>query len=91
MGNNEIKGLKTFSLAPSISSGQFMLTIDLERPADLELSVVNALGQTVRQFSRPKSMNLKETIDLSGMAPGGYLVWLKMEGDNAVRKIVVMK
>ena len=91
VGSYEIEGLKTFSLAPSVSTGLFTLTIELKRPAALELSVVNALGQAVYQFSWPKTAHLQEMIDLSGMAPGAYFVWLSVEGERVVRRMVIIR
>ena len=87
----EIEGLSEFNLSPSLGAGQFTLTVALERSADLDVRVVNALGQVVHRFERPQTSFLQEQVNLSGLASGLYFVQLNVGEQQAVERYVLVQ
>ena len=90
-GVGEIEGLTAFDLYPTIGNGQFLLTIRLERAADLDISVVNVLGQEVFSLLRPQTADLQEQVQLPELASGAYFLQLKVDGRLAVKRYVLMR
>ncbi|MBK7407914.1 MAG: T9SS type A sorting domain-containing protein [Saprospirales bacterium] len=90
-GVADIDGLTAFNLYPTIGNGQFMLTISLDRAADLNVSVVNVLGQEVYQLFRSQTASLQEEVNLPELASGTYFVQLHINGQGAVKKYVLVR
>ena len=90
-GIGEITGLKAFELYPTVGSGQFTLEADLDRVADLEIEVRNALGQVVHELVRPQTSVLREQVTLPELAAGAYFVQLRVDGQRAVKRYVLVK
>lgn len=91
VGVQDIPGLTTFKLYPSVGKGQFTLEVGLAQASDLEIEVVNALGQVVYRSLRPETVQLKEDISLPQLAAGTYFVQLGVEGEKAVKRYVLIR
>ncbi|MFZ2900356.1 MAG: T9SS-dependent M36 family metallopeptidase [Saprospiraceae bacterium] len=91
VGTQEIPGLNAFAVTPTLGNGQFTVTAALQRPAELELRVLNALGQAVYQYSAGEAGYLEKAVNISGLAPGAYFVQLRAGGEQAVRRYVMVR
>ena len=84
----EIAGLTRLTLQPNPSNGQARLEGTLEQPMDLEIAIVNLLGQQLWRTSRPNTANFTEDLDLSAFTDGIYLVRLTAGGQTVTKKLV---
>jgi hypothetical protein len=81
VGIEEIAGLGTIAVYPNPSNGIFNLDVNFNEAADLNLVVVNMLGEevAVKQINASNGIH-SDVIDLSTSAPGVY--FLKVISDN---------
>jgi hypothetical protein len=63
----------------------------LEQAADVQIEVVNTLGQVTNTIQAGKTANLNQAIDLSQAAAGMYTIRVRMDNQTAVRRIVVQR
>ncbi len=75
---------------PNPNQGQFTVRIAMEQSQDLELKVVNLMGQEVYQH-REGNVGTQWThqINLGEVASGIYLLELKAEGQRSIHRVVV--
>ncbi len=76
--------LDGLSIYPNPSKGEF--TISWEGSLDLELTIMNQLGQVVLTKSLNQNTNL---IQLTDIAPGTYIVKLEGNEINSISRIVI--
>ena len=81
VGIEEIAGLGTIAVYPNPSNGIFNLDVNFNDATDLDLVVVNMLGEevAVKQINASNGIH-SDVIDLSTSAPGVY--FLKVISDN---------
>jgi PKD repeat protein len=91
VGTQEIPGLNTFAVTPTLGNGQFTVTAALQREATLELRVLNALGQEVYHYAAGEADYLEKAISIAGLAPGAYFVQLRAGEEQAVRRYVMVR
>jgi hypothetical protein len=77
------------NLFPNPSTGVFNLNIALGIQADLNVKVINTLGQTVQQFAEGKSNGGSYVLDLSAQANGVYFVEVTAGEAKSVQRIVI--
>jgi hypothetical protein len=77
-------------LFPNPSSGNALLGISLENASDLDLTVMNSVGQVVRTIS-VKAQSGRNVIDLNtaGLESGIYLVNIKTGEATATKKLLI--
>lgn len=81
--------LEGIQIYPNPSSGIFTLNVKSKEP-QLEISCINAIGQTVyRDRFELNNGELKTKINLSSFAKGLYLVQIKSNGKSTYRKVTV--
>jgi hypothetical protein len=91
LGVNNINNVNNFYVYPNPSNGRFYVRFDATRPVDeATLTVTNVTGQQVvgKQILNPGKKMLEE-INISGLAPGVYMVELKADNERFVRKLIV--
>lgn len=74
---------------PNPSTGAFNLNIALEAQKDVNVNVVNTLGQTVQQFTERNTYGGLYTLDLNEQPNGVYFVEVTAGGEKSVQRIVV--
>ncbi|MEO6169279.1 MAG: M43 family zinc metalloprotease [Chitinophagales bacterium] len=80
-----------FTSGPSPTSG--LITISIENPSagEMDLRVINWLGQVVQHHFLKLDTQSSVNIDLSGLAPGMYILYSKIGYDYVRQKVMVMR
>ncbi len=84
----EIAGLTVLALQPNPTNGQANLTATFEQPVDVQIDLMNLLGQRLWTAQVQHTATLTEDLDLSAFADGIYLVRLTVDGQTLTRKLV---
>jgi len=77
------------NIYPNPTSGEFTVKLGNEISGKTEISVINNLGQVLRNILWTSSNNL-ETVDVSNLTPGLYFVRIE-SGRNSVTKKLIIK
>jgi len=77
-----------FSLQPNPANGSTSLFLDANTAQDIQISLVDILGRTVRIFET-NQINDEYELDINGVVPGTYLLQVDIDGRTAVKKLVV--
>lgn len=84
-----IDGLTAFNIQPNPTNGQVVLKVMLEEnAADLQVAVLNLLGQVIWEANASNTNQLLEQIDLSSAPDGMYLLRLTADGQVATKKVI---
>ena len=78
-----------FSLTPNPAQGSTTLTLNSNVPRDIQLSLVDIIGRTVRVFDTSLGNGTQHNLDINGLVPGTYLVRVDSEGYTAVKKLII--
>jgi Secretion system C-terminal sorting domain len=74
----DIEGLQLVGLRPNPTTGIAQLYLRLDQPKDIELSVLNSIGQLVRRERLQKIGEATVPIDLTGLQSGTYFIRLSV-------------
>lgn len=77
------------SVYPNPTNGELFVDITTLDAQDFTLSVVNTLGQTVKEVKQVQSNGGKIKIDLSDKNAGVYFVTLKSKSGSKVKRIIL--
>ncbi len=77
------------SLFPNPTNGELNITIDLLNAQDFTISVINTLGQTVKEVKQTQSNGGTIKIDLSSNSAGVYFVTLKSKTISKTKRIIL--
>ena len=81
------------SITPNPMTEAGSMTFSLEHPANVEITIINAVGQTVgtiaREFMQPGTFNA--SVDVANLPGGMYSVMLNAGGFRAVAPISVIR
>ena len=83
---DDIATLQSFDIYPNPNKGVFDINIQLEKAADIQLNIVNTLGQILKT-EHILSDHFSEKYDLSHVATGLYFVKLTIDGQNMVKRV----
>jgi hypothetical protein len=87
---SKIHDFATFRVYPNPNKGQFTLEYYSTTIENVEINVLNNLGQKIYSDISEKVIgNYKKQIDISNMAGGIYLVHLKTPAGQAYRRILI--
>ena len=81
----------TLKAFPNPTKGLTTVTLNLEQEEAITLSVFNQTGQLVKQLSLGVQPMINETLDLSDLPNGMYLVQLQGTTTNVHQKVLVQK
>lgn len=73
---------------PNPSTGQFTLSMDLAAAFEVELEVLNLMGQTVWRKEAAATLRSEEIIDLGHLADGVYTLKVSLEGLSITEKLI---
>lgn len=76
------------TLSPNPGHDQFRLDINLPVISEVEISVVNSIGQKVWETSREEFNNGRVELDLSGQSTGIYFVRVKTSSGTTTKKLI---
>ena len=89
-GINEIQSNLAFRIFPNPGSGLFNVSVNLNSPQMIDLTVIDALGNIC--FEKNQMMNSSTsniTLDLGTFSKGVYMVQLKGANGCAVKRLVI--
>jgi YbbR domain-containing protein len=78
-------------VSPNPTSGIVTLSLSLANAADVRIEVLNTLGQTVQTLNAGKLSNLSQNVNLSNMSQGAYFLRVTVDGETAIRRVVVQR
>jgi hypothetical protein len=78
-------------IQPNPSAGMVLFTLLLQTAADLEIEVLNPLGQVVYYHKAMKITTLEHNIDLRPFPDGLYLLKVVADGQTTLRKVVLQR
>jgi hypothetical protein len=79
-------------LYPNPSTGIVTMTLNLEKSQDLNVEIVNILGQKQRAYTiKNASLNQQANFDLSNYSNGIYLFRISSENATITKKIIIKK
>ena len=83
-----IENLQTFEIFPNPNDGEFFLKLEFEKKENIEIQIVNELGQVLQSYRRDGDYFLEKK-SLTELSAGVYFVMVKTESGVAVRRLVV--
>ncbi|MBI3509641.1 MAG: T9SS type A sorting domain-containing protein [Bacteroidetes bacterium] len=87
-GMNVNNAVTNFDLFPDPAENNFTATAEFSSPTESLIVITDQLGQTVMTRNISSSAELKENIDVSGLAGGIYFVTLKTENGTSINKLI---
>lgn len=82
--------LTNLSIYPNPNSGEFTIEMELSQPQQMELELLNVIGQVVYKEGLGKiSGAYQKQLDLNGLAKGIYTLQLTSEEGTTTRKIIL--
>ena len=91
VGINDIALENGVDIFPNPSNGMFNVNFDLTEAADIKMTVVNAIGEVVRDYNLTNINSHKMQIDLSSEADGFYFVNFLSNDTVVTKRISVLK
>jgi len=79
----------TFQLAPNPSHGLFSVNLILPKKEDVQIMVLNQLGQTISVINKPAFNQEYFDINLEGSPAGMYYVVMKTNSNVITKKLVI--
>ena len=86
---NEYSTILEFNLFPNPSNGLFNVSIDLINTEDFSISVINTLGQVIKQLNYTNSNGGKSILDLSSNSNGVYFVTVKTKTCSKTKRLII--
>lgn len=90
IGIDEMPDLADFTIAPNPSNGHFNIELMLNTRRDVNMLVYTPVGQQVYRKDFPQAALLNETVDLSHLPAGVYIVQI-VAGQNRISQKVVIQ
>ena len=78
-----------FSLYPNPAKGSTRLTLDTNTAQEVQISLVDILGRTVREYNKNVRNGDQYEIDINNILPGTYLIRVDIDGLTAIKKLIV--
>ncbi len=89
VGIKEISSTMFVSIYPNPSKGKFSVMAQLAEAGDVNIKVLNMLGQEVMQRSvYSADVDFKTVVDLSESAEGTYFIYLQSGAHQVMRRVV---
>ncbi|MEL6805743.1 MAG: T9SS type A sorting domain-containing protein, partial [Bacteroidota bacterium] len=82
-------GLQTMLLLPNPNNGTFKLRLELDRPENLTIEVINNNGQVVANKSLNRVLVTDQDFQLQNLSSGIYLVKVTTSRGAATQKLVI--
>lgn len=90
-GTEDPASVKSLSISPNPTAGTTQLSLTLAAAAEVRLEVTNTLGQVLQTLNMGQVSVINQPLDLSAMPAGPYFLRVSVDGETAVRRIVVQK
>ena len=84
-------GGATVSIFPNPSNGPLQINVQLQQPEVITISVVNLLGETVLQSASGVVAQQQQTLDLSSLPNGMYMIRVAAGNDQVTRQVLLQQ
>lgn len=91
VGINDIDFANEVNLYPNPTNGKVTIQLSGNEYAKAELTVINAVGQTVIAPSVVNLVNNAYTMNLSSLANGVYYIKISNDGKSAIKKVTIAR
>jgi hypothetical protein len=81
----------SIKINPNPASSEFFIDFDLSKTSDLEVQIINNIGQIIQNRTIKNIISSKEIFNISEMTPGIYFIKITNGDKQAVKRIVVQK
>lgn len=88
---DELEGLEEISLYPNPTSGMATVDVKLLKSMDVQMRLFNLNGQVVFESQQENAMGISQQLDLSGQAPGMYILQVVADGKPYHAKLMVAR
>lgn len=79
----------TLEVFPNPSQGHLNIELKLSNYSDVQFELTDISGKVIWRMSQSNQQNIRESLDLSGYAPGVYFLHTVVDEDTDTRKIVI--
>lgn len=86
---NSNSDLMNTTIYPNPSDGRLSLNVQLERPSDLSVLVLDSKGRSVSNYEFDKVMESVVRIDISGLMSGVYFIQMKTKDAMVTRRLSI--
>ncbi len=83
--------VKSLNVSPNPTTSVTLLNMVLENAADVRIEVLNTVGQTLQTLNVGNVSTLNQRIELDGLANGTYLLRVTVDGETAMRRVVLQR
>lgn len=90
-GTEDPASVKSLNINPNPTAGTAQLSLTLAAAAEVRIELTNTLGQVLQTLNMGQVTVLNQPLDLSAMTAGTYFLRVAVDGETAVRRIVVQK
>ena len=88
-GIDESSTISEVDLFPNPSNGELNIMVSLVINDDYSITVINTLGQVIKQLHYSNSHGGKSTLDLSSNSQGVYFVTVKTKSGSKTKRIII--
>ncbi len=87
-GAESIENTGVWSISPNPAKDELQFSIELERPASLELHLLDVSGREVLTWPALTARQVEQRLPISGLSSGLYFVKLKVDEKVVITKLV---
>ena len=91
VGTVDPTSVQSFTVSPNPTTGTVSVNLALAQSAEVRVEVVNTFGQTVQTLNIGKVDNLTQRVELGNLPQGSYFLRATVDGETAVRRVVVQR
>lgn len=90
VGVDEIESINDINIYPNPNTGNFVIEMEITKPQDLEIKLINVIGQTIYEEKISKySGDYKKEIELPNIKSGVYYLNIETKEGVIRRKVIV--
>ncbi|MEN8928210.1 MAG: T9SS type A sorting domain-containing protein, partial [Flavobacteriales bacterium] len=92
VGLDELDALTGVSIFPNPMTNQATIELDLKKDAEVNVSVINAVGALVHQVASKQSVSQGNTqfkFSKNNLSSGVYFVNIEVNGTRQIKKLVI--
>jgi len=90
VSSEDLQMLRDIVVAPNPTSGTTFLNLSFNTPVELQVEVVNVVGQTVFAAKASNTVQQSYEVDLTNHSSGMYFIRLSMNNETHIEKLIRM-
>lgn len=92
VGTNDPAMVKSLTVTPNPTAGAVMVSLTLDEATPVRFDLLNTLGQSLQSIqSTDQAQALNQVLDLKAYQSGTYFVRITVNGETAIRRVVLQK